>query len=141
MDLRTWTFVNILAPSPFLGAAAAKQQENVACFVSDGQAKLKDERLRWDEDDHFLRDVVIGFQENEPDPTQQSTDVKFENSKEITRADRRRGAQVTDWDCVAANLHYPYVRFVTWRIMRVNAGGTYEHMSGLSDLVRERTTK
>ena len=85
MDLRTWTFVNILAPSPFLGAAADKQQGNVACFVSDGQAKLKDERPRWDEDDHLLRDVVIGFQENEPDPTQQSADVKFESSKEITQ--------------------------------------------------------
>ena len=74
-----------LARSPFVRVAAAKQQENVACFVSDGQAKLKDERPRWDEDDHLLRDVVIGFQENEPDPTQQSADAKLENSKEITQ--------------------------------------------------------
>ena len=74
-----------LARSPSVGAAAATQQENVACFVSDGQAKLKDERPRWDDDDHLLRDVVIGFQENEPDPTQQSADVKLENSKEITQ--------------------------------------------------------
>ena len=59
----------------------------------------------------------------------------------IWRADRRRGAQDTDWDCVAANLYYQYVRFVTWRIMRVNAGGTYEHVSGLSVLVCESTTK
>ena len=33
----------------------------------------------------MLRDVVIGFQENEPDPTQQSAGVKFENSKTITQ--------------------------------------------------------
>ena len=85
MDLRTWSFVNTLARPPFVGAAAAKQQGNVACFVSDGQAKLKGERPKWDEDGHLLRDVVAGVQENEPDPAQQSPDVKFENSKEITQ--------------------------------------------------------